>query len=43
MAIKFKGTETPGLQPSGLGERELAFNLTDKIIYFRNRQIDSSI
>jgi len=33
MAIKFKGSETPGAIPSGLGERELAWQLADKKIF----------
>lgn len=36
MAIKFKGTETSGQHPPSLGERELAWNLTDKSIYTAN-------
>jgi len=36
MAIKFKGSETSGAVPTGLGERELAWNLSDKIIYSAN-------
>lgn len=38
MAIKFKGSEVPGAVPTGLGERELAFNLADKKIFSADSQ-----
>jgi len=33
MAIKFKGSETSGAIPTGLGERELAWQIADKKIF----------
>lgn len=33
MAIKFKGSETSGSVPTGIGERELSWNIADKKIF----------
>ena len=36
MAIKFKGSEVSGATPGSIGERELAWNIPDRIIYTKD-------